>query len=207
MRIALLGGTFDPIHTAHMAIAEEARIKLKLDEVVFVPAGKPWMKRKTPISKPQDRLNMVIISISSNAGLSQSSIEIDKNGPSYTIDTVTEFQKKVSSGTQLFFILGGDAIQQFHLWRQPKDILSVVQLIVAPRPGNTRIEMKDLEQKVPGISSQSTVLDMPLLDISSRDIRARVSLGQPIRHLVHNGVENYIYKHGLYQRGETNVRD
>jgi len=207
MRVALLGGTFDPIHVGHMVIAEEARAKLDLDTVMFVPAGDPWMKRDDVMASPEHRINMVRIAIHANDGLSASSIEIDKAGPSYTTDTLTETRMRYQENDKLFFILGGDAIQDFHLWKNPRDILSQAQLIAVPRPGNARIDMSDLEQKMPGISSKTTILESPLLDISSRNIRERVSTGHSIRHLVQEGVVDYIYKHGLYQTGDTNVRD
>lgn len=207
MRIAILGGTFDPIHVGHMVIAEEARAKLDLDTVIFVPAGDPWMKRDDVMASPEHRINMVRIAIHANDGLSESSIEIDKAGPSYTADTLTQTRMRCHENDKLFFILGGDAIQGFHLWKNPRDILSQAQLIAVPRPGNTRIDMSELEQKMPGISSKTTILEAPLLDISSRNIRERVAAGHSIRHLVQEGVGDYIYKHGLYQTGDTNVRD
>ena len=207
MRIGILGGTFDPIHTGHMVIAEEARAKLNLDMVVFVPAGNPWMKRGGIISKPEHRLNMVRIAIQPNEGLVESSIEIDKEGPSYTVDTLVQIRARFPGITKLFFILGGDAIQKFHLWKEPNNILKKAQLLVVPRPGSEQIDMNTLEQNIPGISSQTTVLNAPLLGISSREIRDRVYTGQSIRYLVQEGVGSYIYKHGLYQTGEVNVRD
>ena len=189
MRIGVLGGTFDPIHMGHLAIAEQARDRLELEEVCFVPAGAPWMKGGQLLSSAQDRLCMVRKAVEDNPFFRVSTVELDRSGPSYTVETLRELQEDYGPDAQLLFILGTDAFARFDEWKDPEGILALSKLVVVDRPGSTPSEdvCGDME-RIEGVH----------LDISARDIRRRVAEGRSIRYLVPEPVERHIYARGLY---------
>ena len=193
MRIGVLGGTFDPIHLAHLIIAEEARVSLQLEEVVFVPAGEPWMKAGQPLSPALHRFNMVRLAVSSNPFFRVSPIEIDRPGPTYTVDTLRSLVDEYEPGVELFFILGADAFAGFRRWKDPQEILRLAKLAVVDRPGLSATDpcppvASDRLERLQGIN----------MDISASDIRRRVSEGGTIRYLVSDEIARYISSTGLY---------
>ena len=141
MRVGILGGTFDPVHVGHLIIAEEALSRLALDQVLFIPAGQPWLKADQALSPAEHRLKMVELAIASNPRLSVSRIEVDRPGPTYTVDTLERLKRDLGEDVQLYFILGLDALEQFHRGEQPARIIELWQLAIASRPGfqNSRI--------------------------------------------------------------------
>jgi nicotinate-nucleotide adenylyltransferase len=196
--IGVLGGTFDPVHNGHLIIAEEARLKLGLERVIFVPAGEPWLKEHRVISPGEDRIEMIKLAIVSNPYFHTSSIDLARTGPSYTVDTLTDLRHKFGEEANLYFILGLDAVSEILSWRKPEEIITMCRLVGAKRPGYRAIDLKHLERNIPGIALRFTILHNPLIDISSSVIRERVARSLPITGLVPNAVELYIKEKGLY---------
>ena len=198
MNIGILGGTFDPIQLAHLAVAEEARARLDLAEIIFVPAGQPWLKANSPISTAEHRIQMVRLAIADKPYFKLSTVEIDRAGPSYSVDTVAELQGQLGAGDELFFILGWDSLAELPLWREPSRLIKMCRLVAVPRPGYSAPDLKKLEADIPGLSQRVILMDKPEIDISATDIRNRVAHGLSISHLVPESVERYIKQHRLY---------
>ena len=203
MRIGILGGTFDPVHIGHLVLAEEALSKLKLDQIWFIPTGKPWLKESLEITDGFNRLEMVKIATKSNPRFVASSIEIDRSGPTYTIDTLRYLKDKLGTETSIYFILGLDTLANFHRWNRPEEILDLCEFVVSNRPGfgNTKILDEQLE-RFESIGSITTLLNIPMLDISGTDLREMIRQGLSIKYRVPDGVEEYIYSNGLYGADE-----
>jgi nicotinate-nucleotide adenylyltransferase len=187
----LIGGTFDPIHIGHLVIAEEALDRLALRTVVFVPAARPPHKREDAVTPVEDRLEMVRLAIEGNPRLSLSDIEARRPSLSYTIETVRELRATFGE-EELLFIMGADSLVQFLTWKDPGGLLSTCTFVVVPRQG------ADVENVAPEVRARVRLLDMPLIGISSRDIRERVRLGRTIRYLVPAKVQAFIEKKKLY---------
>lgn len=204
MKIGILGGTFDPIHIGHLVVAEEARIRLGLDEVLFLPAGQPWLKLERDISSAADRVEMVRRAIADNPLFRVCTLEVERPGPTYTVDTLTALHRQVGRGARLFLILGLDALADFPLWKQPERVLQLCSLVVAPRtiPSEAQASRsnapKQQEEALRGLVDQAIQLDMPVIGISSSEIRRRVAQGLSIRYLVPYGVATYIAEHHMY---------
>jgi nicotinate-nucleotide adenylyltransferase len=194
-RIGVMGGTFDPIHHGHLVAAEEARWQFDLDKVVFVPTGQPWQK-PAGVSPPEDRYLMTVIATASNPDFTVSRLEIDHQGPTYTVDTLRRLRSQHPEDTRVFFITGADAVLQILTWKQPDQVLAQAEFIAATRPG---FDLDRLVSQVPGAAGRVHRMEIPALAISSSDIRARVARGAPIQYLVPDGVARYIHKHALYR--------
>jgi nicotinate-nucleotide adenylyltransferase len=199
MKLGVLGGTFDPIHNGHLVVADEVRKRLGLDEILFVPTGQPWLKAGKPLTEAQHRMEMVRLAIADRAYCKLSSMEIDRAGPSYTVDTMAELRTQLGDGNELFFILGWDNLAELPEWREPERIIRLCQLVAVPRPGYPRPDLKVLESSIPGLSKRVTILDKPKVDVSASDIREWVSRGKSISRLVPEAVERYISEKGLYR--------
>jgi nicotinate-nucleotide adenylyltransferase len=197
VNIGVLGGTFDPIHIGHLVVAEEARIKLGLGEVLFVPAGQPWLKLDRDITPAVHRVEMVHLAIADNPHFKLCTLEVERHGPSYTVDTLTMLQKQLGSEASFFFILGRDTLAELPLWKEPKKVVQLCRLVVPPRLGSR--DLRHLEKAIPGLLDKVIQLDMPVIGISSSGIRQRIAQGLPIRYLVPEGVEEYIVEHELYR--------
>ena len=198
MNIGVMGGTFDPIHQGHLAIAEEVRVRLNLAEVLFVPAGQPALKTNSSISAVEHRVQMVRLAIVDKAHFKLSTVEVERAGPSYTVDTVAQLKSQLGAGNELFFIQGWDSLAELPQWREPSRLIRMCKLVVVPRPGFPAPDISSLEAVIPGLSHDVIQLDTPRIDISASQIRSRVSQGLPIHHLVPEAVERYIREHGLY---------
>jgi len=198
MNIGVLGGTFDPIHLGHLAIAKEVRAQLDLAEILFVPTGQPWLKGNTPISAVEHRVQMVRLAITNKPYFKLSTVETERPGPSYSVDTFAELQGQLSAGDELFFILGYDSLVTLPQWREPSRLITMCQLVVVPRPGCPTPDLGKLDTVIPGLSQRVILLQSPEIDISAREIRNRVARGLSIRHLVPESVEKYIKQHRLY---------
>jgi nicotinate-nucleotide adenylyltransferase len=201
MNLGVLGGTFDPPHIGHLMLAEEARLALSLGRVLFVPAGDPWRKAGRELSPPEHRLAMVRLAVGDDPNYAVSTLEIDREGPSYTLDTLTALHADLPADSELFFIVGQDSLADLPNWRQPQRIISLARLAVAARAAWESAQADALEKEVPGISQRLVWLDMPRIDISSTAVRERVRQGQSIRYWVPPSVEEYIRQHGLYVGG------
>ena len=198
MNIGVLGGTFDPIHFGHLSLAEEARARLELVEVLFVPAGQPWLKVNTPISAVEHRVEMVRLAIADKLYFKLCTVEIERASSSYTVDTIAELQARFGAGNEFFFIVGWDSLAELPRWREPSRLIQMCYLVVAPRPGYPYPDLNYLDNIIPGISRRMTMLSKPEIDISASDIRSRVARGLSICHLVPKTVERYIRQHKLY---------
>ena len=198
MNIGVLGGTFDPIHNGHIIVAEAVRDRLNLAEILFVPAGQPWLKEGSTILAAEHRVQMVRLAIAGKPYFKLSTVEIERAGPSYTVDTLTELQAQIGAGAELFFILGWDSLAQFPQWREPSRLIKTCRLVAVPRPGHPLPDLNSLEASVPGLSQKLVVLDKPEVDVSATEIRNRVDQGLSIGHLVPESVDKYIRQHRLY---------
>jgi len=196
VNIGVLGGTFDPIHIGHLIVAEEARIKVGFNEVLFVPAGQPWRKLDHNITLAAHRVEMVRRAIADNPHFKLCTLEVERPGPSYTVDTLTMLRKQLGSGASLFFILGRDTLAELPLWKEPKKLVQLCRLVVAPRLGSK--DLKHLETSIPGLLDKVIQLDMPVIGISSAEIRQRIAKGLSIRYLVAPEVEKYITEQKVY---------
>ena len=197
MTTGIIGGTFDPIHTGHLIAAEQARTRLGLTEVLFVPAGQPWFKANNGITAANHRVEMVRLAISSNPSFKLCTVEIRRTGPSYTIDTMAELCDRQGIDNP-YFIIGGDSLKGFPLWKEPVKLLQMCRLVVVSRLGSLQIDLSSLESAVPGLVDNITLLEMPIIDISSSDIRSRITQGESIRYLVPAEVQQYITENRLY---------
>jgi nicotinate-nucleotide adenylyltransferase len=191
-----MGGTFDPIHHGHLVTAEMALWKFALDQVLFVPTGHPWMKADQDVTPAEDRYLMTVIATSSNPRFSVSRIEIERQGPTYTVETLQELREAAEEPIDLFFITGADAMLEILHWKEPDEILAEAHFIAATRPG---YDLARFEKEATTSHPKVSVMDIPALAISSTDIRRRVMEGEPIRYLVPEGVQTYIEKAGLYR--------
>ena len=198
MNIGVLGGTFDPVHSGHLIVADEVKTRLNLTEVIFVPAGQPWLKVDRPITPAEHRLHMLRLALADKPCFKLSTMEIERAGPSYTIDTITELQGQLDAEDELFFILGQDNLVQLPQWREPSQLIQLCYLVAVPRPGSPRPKLKELEASIPGISQRVMLMDKPHVDISAEAIRDRVVRGLSVRHLVPEPVNRYLKEHKLY---------
>ena len=198
MNIGVLGGTFDPIHNGHLLMAEEARARLNLAVVLFIPAGQPWLKVASPVSAAEHRVQMVRLAIADKPHCKLSAMEIERAGPTYTVDTIAELRSQLGSGDELFFILGQDNLTQLPEWKEPSRLVEMCYLVAVPRPGSSSPDLKALEAAIPGISQRVMLMEKPVIDVSASVIRDRVGRGLSIHHLVPEPVSSYIREHGLY---------
>jgi nicotinate-nucleotide adenylyltransferase len=198
-RIGVLGGTFDPVHNGHLAIAEEAKQRLELADVVFVPAGQSWMKADTPISSAHHRLEMVRLAVAGKQYFTVSTVDIDHSGASYTVDTITRLCREFGGRVDFYFIMGWDSLPELPRWKEPERLIEMCYLVALPRPSYPRPDLATLEKKLPGLSSRVILLDKPEIDISATGIRKKVAKGQTINQLVPAAVAQYIIENKLYR--------
>ena len=196
-RIGVLGGTFDPIHYGHLVAAQEAHDQLALERVLFVPAGHPPHKPDRAMTPARHRLRMVELAIAADRRFALSRVDVERPGPSYTVDTLTLLRAEWGPETAFFFLIGSDSLAELPTWRQPRRIIELCELAVLPRPG-VRVDLPRLEAQLPGLGGRLHRLTMPLLGISSRALRERVRAGRPITYLTPPPVEAYIREQGLY---------
>jgi nicotinate-nucleotide adenylyltransferase len=199
VNVGIMGGTFDPVHNGHLAVAGEAKARLDLGCVIFIPAGRPWLKSERPVTPAEHRFEMVRLAIAPYPDFRISSVEIDRAGPSYTIDTISEVRAEYEAGDELYFILGWDSLAQLPRWREASKLVQMCHLVAVPRPGYTLPDLKALEAEIPGISSRVVLLDSPCIEISATGIRERVARNLPIGDLVPAEVERYVREQGLYR--------
>jgi nicotinate-nucleotide adenylyltransferase len=197
--VGIMGGTFDPIHLGHLVAAEQARADLGLDEVVFIPAGSPYQKQDgtTP---GEHRYLMVVLATAANPAFSVSRAEVDRGGPTYTVDTLRRMRER-APGDRLFFITGADAILNILTWRDAEECLRLAEFVAARRPG---YDLGALDAA--GLTGRVRILDVPALAISSTDIRERFASGRSVSYLIPEAVEQYARKHGLYHVAQRALR-
>jgi nicotinate-nucleotide adenylyltransferase len=195
-RIGILGGTFDPIHYGHLAIAEEARLVFGLEQVLFIPAAQQPLKHGAHIGTPEQRFEMTRLACASNAAFEISRIEVDRPGPSFTLTTLEMLQYDRLG--ELHFILGADALADLPRWHGAARIVELAKIVAVGRPGSTP-DLARLGQSLPALRERLTLLTGPALDISSSALRRRVSAGLPIRYQTPDSVVAYIAEQGLYR--------
>ena len=191
-RVGVMGGTFDPIHHGHLVAASEVAAVFDLDEVVFVPTGQPWQKSGSEVSDAEHRYLMTVVATAANPRFSVSRVDIDRHGPTYTVDTLRDLNE-LRPDSDLFFITGADVLSEILSWHGAEDIWELAHFVGVTRPGH--------ELSVPEGAGDVVLLEVPAMAISSTDCRARVRSGQPVWYLVPDGVVQYIGKHGLYRSG------
>lgn len=196
--VGMLGGTFDPIHLGHLAVADEAREALGLERILFVPAGRPPHKAGRPITPAPDRLAMVELAIAGNPAFSVSSVELDRPGPSYTADTVAALLDGPDAPSEVTVILSVELFGTLATWHEPERLLRLARVAVAPRAGHRPAGRSFMAEHFPGLEDRVTFLDGPHLGVSGTDIRARAAVGRSIRYLVPPAVAAYIGDHDLY---------
>ncbi len=187
-----MGGTFDPIHHGHLSAANEVAVLHDLDEVVFVPTGEPWQKSHRDVSPAEDRYLMTVVATAANPRFSVSRMEIDRGGPTYTIDTLRELHK-LHPDDEVFFITGADALAQILGWRDASELFDLAHFVGVTRPGYGPVDLAEFP------AGAVTLLEVPALAISSSDCRDRVRRGHPVWYLVPDGVVQYIEKRHLYR--------
>lgn len=192
-RLGVMGGTFDPIHHGHLVAASEVQSYFKLDEVIFVPTGQPWQKSERQVSAAEDRYLMTVIATASNPRFSVSRVDIDRPGPTYTIDTLRDLAK-LYPGSELFFITGADALAQILTWRDVDEMFDLAHFVGCTRPGTENLALP--LDRLP--EDRVTLLEVPALAISSTECRERVTRGEPTWYLVPDGIVQYIAKRNLY---------
>ncbi|HEX8220082.1 MAG TPA: nicotinate-nucleotide adenylyltransferase [Chloroflexia bacterium] len=198
-RLGVLGGSFDPVHLAHLLVAETVREALALDLVLFVPTGVQPLKQDRPVTPAEHRVAMLELAVRDNPCFGISRVDVDREGPSYTVDTVRHLREAWGgAGLQMWFIIGADSLASFPMWRDPAGILLQTRLAVVGRPGAS-VDAAALEERLPGIMASVDGVDAPMLEISATDIRQRVAAGRSIRCRVPDAVREYIEANGLYR--------
>lgn len=195
-RIGILGGTFDPVHLGHLIIASEMRFALNLELVLWVPAGDPPHKPDQIITPAIHRVRMLELALAGCEGFEIDRIDLERSGPSFTADTVTHLQDRYP-GCQIVFLMGEDSLRDLHSWREPERILAVAEIGVARRP-DMNVNLDAIYERLPASRGRVKIVDVPLIGISSRDVRRRVQRGHPIAFQVPLPVEQFIAEHGLY---------
>ena len=198
MKIGVLGGTFDPIHIGHLKVAEAVTTSLTLDEVIFMPAGQPWLKINNAISPAEHRLQMMRLALAGRANFRLSTMEIERPGPTYTVDTMAELERQLGEGDELFFILGWDNLTQLPQWHEPSRLIKLCRLAAVPRVDFSPPDLASLEAAIPGLEQRVILLEKPRIDVNASEIRRMVRDGLSIQDLVPEVVERYIKEHKLY---------
>ena len=198
MKLGIFGGTFDPVHTGHLIVAEEARQRLGLDEVLFVPAGQPWLKSGREITDGGHRVAMLEAAVALNPYFRLSDMEVRRPGPSYTVDTLEEMVASRSDGPEMYVIVGLDALAELGRWHRPQRLMELGTLVAVARTGFQDLDRAAVDSVRPGASDRVLVVDGPLIGISGTEIRRRVAEGLSIKHWVPAPVEAYVHEHGLY---------
>ncbi len=201
LKIGICGGTFDPVHTAHLAVAELVKSEYGLDKVLFIPSGMPPHKDLKNVTEPGHRLKMVQCAVCSNPGFEAVSMEIERSGYTYTVDTLKELHSIYPKGTEFFYIIGADVVMDLLTWRNAREVFALTSFIAVMRPGfsdddfNSRLaELKE------NYNANINCMEIPLLDISSTYIRERVKEGKSIKYLVDHKVLEYIVENNLYKK-------
>jgi nicotinate-nucleotide adenylyltransferase len=191
-RIGIMGGTFDPIHHGHLIAAHEVATRFRLDEVVFVPTGQPWQKAGEPVSAAEDRYLMTVIATASNPRFTVSRVDIDRPGPTYTVDTLRDLKAVYGEAAELYFITGADALSEILSWKDADVCLELAHFVGVTRPG---FVLSDDHLPADTVS----LVQVPAMSISSTDCRRRTAAGHPVWYLTPDGVVQYIAKRRLYR--------
>ena len=189
-----MGGTFDPVHNGHLVAASEVADRFALDEVVFVPAGRPYQKDPREVTDAEHRYLMTVVATASNPRFTVSRVDVDRAGPTYTVDTLRDLREE-RGDVELFFITGADALARLLSWHEPQEVLRLAHFVGVTRPGHVLARLPGLDEQ------QVSLVEVPALAVSSTDCRSRVRQNRPIWYLVPDGVVQYVQKHRLYADG------
>lgn len=200
LRLGIMGGTFDPIHAGHLVAAEEVRVRMELDQVVFMVAGQPPHKTTAPVTSGEDRYLMTVLATASNPAFDVSRMEIDRSGPTYTVDTVLALRDELGDEVDFFFITGADAVWEIIGWDRAELLADLVTFVGVTRPGYD-LEAERRKHEEENTRFRIEYLEVPALAISSTDLRSRVAQGLSIRYLTPDSIVSYIAKRGLYGGG------
>jgi nicotinate-nucleotide adenylyltransferase len=198
MDIGVLGGTFDPVHVGHLKIADEAIRRLDLKRILFMPAGEPWLKAEKEVTPSLHREKMLELAIEGYPHFGISTIELERPGATYTVETLEVLRESLGRTTGIFLLMGWDNLLQLPQWKRPVELVQLCRIIAFTRSGMGVPDLGMLEEKVPGIKRNTIILKIPPIDISSSDIRDRIHKGLPVKDLVPGDVEKYIRNNGLY---------
>jgi nicotinate-nucleotide adenylyltransferase len=201
-RLGVFGGSFDPVHVGHLIIGEILRHDLQLDTVLFLPAGRPPHKPEQELAADHHRVEMLELALSDAPGFEISMLDLDRPGSSYTATTLEILRDELAPGAELFFLMGQDSLRDFPRWRDPDRIAQLATLAVALRPG-VEVDVQDIIGAVPETEGRIQLVSVPLIGVSSRDVRRRIRAGESFRFQVPNLVANYIARHGLYTHSGT----
>lgn len=201
-RVGIYGGTFDPIHIGHLAIAEEARLALKLDRVLIIPAARQPLKQQPQGASPEQRLAMARLACADNSAFHVADMELRRPPPSYSIDTLHTLRAELGPDTMLWLILGSDAAQDLSRWHRAEELGKLVQLCIVGRPGYT-LDRPALESVLPGLVGRYQLIDGPQLAIASSELRRRLSFGLPVRYQVPEPVRAFIEANRLYANAQS----
>ena len=199
-RVGILGGTFDPPHIGHLWLATLAADSLGLGHVLLMPAARPPHKSRRAISNAADRVMMTRLAISGDPGLDLSLVEMERPGPSYTVDSLAQLRAHLGEEVGLVLIMASDSFAEIDTWREPDRLLQLAEWAIGPRPGTPMPDPRALRERFGPAAARIHLLEGPSLDLSSSDIRGRVAGGRPIRYLVPRAVEELITARGLYRR-------
>lgn len=199
-RIGILGGTFDPVHYAHLAIAEEVYCALSLTRVLFVPARLPPHKRGAGVTSVEHRVAMLSLALGTNPHFALSLVDAQRAGPSYTVDTLRLLRREWGARARFYFIVGGDSLRDLPTWQDPAGILEQATIVALTRPGYADVSAArtDLEAHLPGSERRVVVVGGPRIDLCATELRQRVAAGRPIRYQTPDEVADYIRRHRLY---------
>ncbi|MCH8284850.1 MAG: nicotinate-nucleotide adenylyltransferase [Chloroflexi bacterium] len=194
----VFGGSFNPVHVGHLLVAESVREAAGLDEVVFVPASRPWMKPAPALAPASDRWAMIQLAIGQNERFSASRVDLDRDGPSYAVDTIRDLVRE--SGDEYFFIMGADALTALPEWHEADELLRLCRVVAVERPGwDGAAALAGVERALPGATNRICAVSSVLIDVSSSDLRRRIKDGRSIKYRVPPAVEEYIAERGLYR--------
>jgi nicotinate-nucleotide adenylyltransferase len=199
MKTGILGGTFDPVHNGHLAIAGCAREKLGLDRVIFIPSNRTPLKERDDISSEKHRREMLRLATNHDAAYEISDIELRRPGISYTVDTVLQLRKDLNQDDELYFIVGWDSFNDLPKWKEAGKLIKLCKLVSLTRPGTEKPDLAELDKEIPGLSRNVIIIDMQPVDLSSTEIRKRIMQDLPVHGMVPETVEKYINENGLYR--------
>lgn len=198
MNIGILGGTFDPVHLGHLSIANAAMEQAALEQVLFIPAGQPRLKQAGPEASADHRIEMVRLATADNPRFQVCDTEVRRPGPTYSVDTLVDLSAKLGPGTDLFFILGIDVLDQFDRWKDPGRVLSLCRLLVLDRPGEREFDWPTFYSRFPKAEGRVQAVTAPLVDVSATELRRRAAAGERLDGQAPDAVAQYIQEQGLY---------
>lgn len=206
--MGILGGTFDPVHYGHLIIAEAVREGFDLEKILFIPSGQPPHKDNSRVSDAEHRYNMLKAAISTNPHFDISRIEIDRDGYTYSVDTLSQLKSIYGCNTTIYFIIGADIVQELTTWREFEKVFTLCDFIAVFRPGNKETSfLNEIDRLKSEYNAKIHTLEAPLIEISSTEIRDRVAEGKSIKYFLPEPVEQYIYANAIYSDGDTTKRE